>query len=104
MENLDLLILTIAIVLIFISVVKIHLSFNSRDSFLMFLAAILILVIGAIYIGTWMLVTFYYGPDNSPVILSYILSGTEIINDLIFLMGAIGFFGFTKKVTQKAAN
>lgn len=100
MDNLELIILTIAIVLIFIGTIKIRLSVKSRNTFLMFLAAILFLVIGAIYIGAWMISTFYYGPYDSPLFLSYILFSAEPITDLIFLIGAIGFYGLSNSYAQ----
>lgn len=100
----DLIISAITIVLIFIGVLKIHRSLKSRDSFLMFLAVILALSIGLMYIGAWAMVRFYYGPDNSPLILSYFLSRSELTVDLIFLMGAIGFWGFAKRISQKPAR
>ena len=94
MDNVEFIILTIAMIFFFIGSIKLHRSARLKSSLVMLCSFILFFIYGIIYIFSLFLANFYWTLDNSPKLLSYTLAFFEPITSILFLSGSAGFLGF----------
>jgi uncharacterized membrane protein YozB (DUF420 family) len=104
LDNIEMVLGLIAFVLVVLGILKIHKSKRTKSSFMMFFGAIATIVFSIIYLALWISYKFYYSPDNSPVALSIFMASADYIYTLLFLISAIGFWGFAKSIKAKVAE
>jgi hypothetical protein len=100
MGNIELVIGVLSFILIVIGVIKIHISVKTKYSFMMVIAVVASIIILILYILAWTVYKFYYSPDKSPLAISVFLASIDHILTIVSLIGAIGFWGFSKIIKR----
>ena len=92
----------IAVALVIFGIVNIHKSIKTKNSFLMFISIIATIVFTIIYMVMWVFYAFYCSSDKMVVTLSFLMKCIDYIFTLLFFIGAIGFWGFSKSFKKES--
>lgn len=104
LENVEMIVGLISFVLVAIGIFKIHKATKTKNTFMMFFAGIATIVFTIIYLAMWISYTFYYSPDDSPVALSLFMGSIDYIYTVLFLIGAVGFWGFSNSFKKNVVK